>query len=233
MRSHRPLVGGQGVVCAESGAESAATTKVAPRSHGNTRRDHLRWPATGGIPRHYTETRMSRPPPHVHGKEEVESTKRHAPPRISLVPRVSLSMKTRFRGPLVAQTSIGRTAQPCGVEGTQRPKVPAKEAVRRRSSSGVVVPDSACHAGGRGSSPAAPVKVPANWHVVLTDRTRNRPDYTNARSSGVETPKKGAKPVQWSRFQAVFGRVDTNREGDVPTTQNDRRSRLYHASSPI
>src|SRR5918999_1561909 len=71
MRSHRPLVGGQGVVCAESGAESAATTKVAPRSHGNTRRDHLRWPATGGIPRHYTETRMSRPPPHVHGKEGV------------------------------------------------------------------------------------------------------------------------------------------------------------------
>ena len=31
-------------------------------------------------------------------------------------PPASLSMKTRFRGPLVAQTSIGRFAQPCGAE---------------------------------------------------------------------------------------------------------------------
>jgi hypothetical protein len=31
-------------------------------------------------------------------------------------PMRALSMKTRSRGPLVAQTSIGRLAQPCGAE---------------------------------------------------------------------------------------------------------------------
>ena len=61
-----------------------------------------------------------------------------------------LSLKTRFRGPLVAQTSIGRLAQPWGAESASRSRVPANEHVQRRSSSGVVVPDSACHAGGRG-----------------------------------------------------------------------------------
>ena len=62
----------------------------------------------------------------------------------------SLSMKTRFRGPLVPQTSVRRLAQPCGAEPTAKKIVPANEHVQRRSSSGVVVPDSACHAGGRG-----------------------------------------------------------------------------------
>src|SRR5947208_6049531 len=62
----------------------------------------------------------------------------------------SLSMKTRFRGPLVAQTSLGRLAQPCGAEDTSERKVPANEPVQRRSRPGVVVPESACHAGGRG-----------------------------------------------------------------------------------
>jgi hypothetical protein len=62
----------------------------------------------------------------------------------------SLSLETRFRGPLVAQTSAGRLAQPCGAESAAGQKVPANARVQRRSSSGVVVPDSACHAGGRG-----------------------------------------------------------------------------------
>jgi hypothetical protein len=62
----------------------------------------------------------------------------------------SLSIETRFRGPLVAQTSIGRLAQPCGAEDTSERKVTANEPVQRRSSPGVVVPNSACHAGGRG-----------------------------------------------------------------------------------
>src|SRR5437764_11352671 len=63
---------------------------------------------------------------------------------------VAMSMKTRFRGPLVAQTSIRRLAQPCGAEAASEPKVPANEDVQRRWAPGVVVPDSACHAGGRG-----------------------------------------------------------------------------------
>jgi hypothetical protein len=65
-------------------------------------------------------------------------------------PGARLSMETRSRGPLVAQTSIGRQAQPCGAPVRRWLKVPANEAVRWSSSSGVVVPDSACHAGGRG-----------------------------------------------------------------------------------
>jgi hypothetical protein len=32
----------------------------------------------------------------------------------------------------------------------------------------------ACHAGGRGSSPVAPVKAPANWHVLLSPSVRPR-----------------------------------------------------------
>jgi hypothetical protein len=74
----------------------------------------------------------------------------------------SLSMKTRFRGPVVAQTSIERLAQPCGAEDTRERKVPANEPVQRRSSSGVVVPNSACHAGGRGFESRRSRKIPAN-----------------------------------------------------------------------
>ena len=61
-----------------------------------------------------------------------------------------LSVKTSFRGPLVAQTSIRGLAQPCGAERAQQAKEPANEAVLRRSSPSVAVPDAACHAGGRG-----------------------------------------------------------------------------------
>jgi hypothetical protein len=60
------------------------------------------------------------------------------------------SRLTTFRGPLVAQTSIGRLAQPRGAESASGRKMPANSPVRRHSSPGVVVPDSACHAGGRG-----------------------------------------------------------------------------------
>jgi class 3 adenylate cyclase/tetratricopeptide (TPR) repeat protein len=61
-----------------------------------------------------------------------------------------LSGLTTVRGPLVAQTSVRRLAQPCGAEPTAERTVPANVHIQRRSSSDVVVPDSACHAGGRG-----------------------------------------------------------------------------------
>src|SRR5215207_2332647 len=51
---------------------------------------------------------------------------------------LALSTRARFCGPLVAQT-FDRTI------GSTGPKVPANEAVPRRSSLHVVVPDSACH----------------------------------------------------------------------------------------
>jgi hypothetical protein len=63
---------------------------------------------------------------------------------------VVLSTETSFRGPLVAQTSVTRLAQPWGADVRARQKVPANDAVQRRSSLSVVVSDSACHAGGRG-----------------------------------------------------------------------------------
>jgi hypothetical protein len=62
----------------------------------------------------------------------------------------SWSEKARGRGPLVAQTSVGRSAQPCGGWATSESKIPANEAVQQGSLSRVVGPDSACHAGGRG-----------------------------------------------------------------------------------
>jgi hypothetical protein len=90
---------------------------------------------------------------------------------------VALSTRARFRGPLVAQTSIGRLAQPCEAGSPPGQKVPANEAVPRRSSLHVVVPDSACHAGGRGfesrrsrSSKCQEIEPP-----VLSNRRRRLP----------------------------------------------------------
>jgi hypothetical protein len=56
---------------------------------------------------------------------------------------VVLSTKTRFRGTVMAQTSIRRLAQPCGAEATSERNEPANEPVHTQSSPGVVVPDSA------------------------------------------------------------------------------------------
>ena len=61
-------------------------------------------------------------------------------------------------------------AQPCGAKATPRREVPANHIVRRSSSPSVAVPDSACHAGGRGfeSCRSRPVEMPANRHFVLS-----------------------------------------------------------------
>src|SRR5262245_30030377 len=84
-------------------------------------------------------------------KEEVGSKRRSANRKTATSSqRPSLSTKASFRGPLVAQTSIGRLAQPCEAESPSGRKVPANEAVQRNSSANVAAPDSACHAGGRG-----------------------------------------------------------------------------------
>jgi hypothetical protein len=55
----------------EASRGPAATTKVAPRSHGSGRRGDSRLLPSLGKPHRYTESRMDRPPPHVHGKEGV------------------------------------------------------------------------------------------------------------------------------------------------------------------
>jgi hypothetical protein len=86
----------------------------------------------------------------VDGKEELDSNHSAKRPAARSRGGSSLSIEARFRGPLVAQTWTGRLAQPCEAVSPLALKVPANEAVPRRSSLHVVVPDSACHAGGRG-----------------------------------------------------------------------------------
>jgi hypothetical protein len=65
-------------------------------------------------------------------------------------PGVALSMKTSFGGPLVAQNVARTTDSTTRGGGAGTRNMPANYAVRRRLSSGVVMSDSACHAGGRG-----------------------------------------------------------------------------------
>ena len=92
--------------------------------------------------------------------------------------RHALSMKTSFRGPLVAQTSIGRLAQPCGARPTLEAKSPANEAVWRSSSPPVSAPDPVCHAGGRGfESRRSRLEKPRVSGVLRfsTDDRANRP----------------------------------------------------------
>jgi hypothetical protein len=48
--------------------------EVAPRSHGHARRANTRRLARSKNPHRYAETRMNRPPPHVHGKEGVDGS---------------------------------------------------------------------------------------------------------------------------------------------------------------
>jgi hypothetical protein len=108
-------------------------------------------------------------------KEEVESD--FAPPRATQRRRhlsrayEALSTKTRFRGPLVAQTLAGRLAQPCEAEAPSEQKSPANEPDPRRSSLSVAVPDSACHAGGRGFESRRSRKSPCKsaYCVVMPD----------------------------------------------------------------
>jgi hypothetical protein len=109
-------------------------------------------------------------PQKCHGKEGVALNRlsaKHAASPTSLSPGAALSTKARFRGPLVAQTSTGRLAQPCDAGLTGESKSPANEAVQRSSSPSVVVPDSACHAGGRGFESRRSRKVPANSQLLL------------------------------------------------------------------
>jgi hypothetical protein len=125
----------------------------------------------------------------------VRRQRRPSPPR-----RGALSTKARFRGPLVAQTSIERLAQPCGAGLTPRSKGPANEAVQRSSSPSVVVPDSACHAGGRGfesrrsrkspckSAPSSRRRPPASLHPAQIPH-ENRPGIAARSRAGRKSPQ--------------------------------------------
>ncbi len=80
--------------------------------------------------------------------------------------RAPLSTKARFRGPLVAQTPIGRLAQPCGTGLTDESKALQMcpfRGVRRRTSWCLTRP----HAGGRGFESLRSRNSPANRPLLL------------------------------------------------------------------
>src|SRR3954451_4466990 len=54
--------------------EPTSPAQVAPGSHEYAERDQRRLVATPAIPRRYAQTRINRPPPHVHGKEGVNGS---------------------------------------------------------------------------------------------------------------------------------------------------------------
>ena len=93
--------------------------------------------------------------------------------------RAASSAMTTFRGPLVAQTSIGRLAQPCGAEDTRQRTVPANEpvqGVRRRASlclTRPVTPELA------GSSPVAPVENILQIKAFCCQSWRRRPPVSH------------------------------------------------------
>jgi hypothetical protein len=155
-------------------------------------------------------------------KEEVDSKRRSAHRKTATSSqRPSLSTKARFRGQLVAQTSIGRLE----TESPSARKVPANEAVQRNSSANVAVPDSACHAGGRGFESRRSRKSPCKSGCCVVNRDAGVELTTQTVvQDRLKGRKRPAKAVRGRWFQAAFGRVERDREARA-TTQNGQRSR--------
>jgi hypothetical protein len=91
-------------------------------------------------------------------------------------------MKTRFRGPLVAQTSLGPidSTMPNGAGLTM--KVAGNGAIQGHSPLKVCVPDLACHNGGRGFESRRPRKSPCKLtpFAALGASDRRPPDRSSA-----------------------------------------------------
>jgi hypothetical protein len=134
----------------------------------------------------------------VDGKEELDSNHSAKRPAARSRGGSSLSIEARFRGPLVAQTWTGRLAQPCEAASPLALKVPANEAVPRRSSLHVVVPDSACHAGGRGFESRRSRLPKCLQHgicVVSVDAPRRLMAQSRGPSVQCKSPANGISPA--------------------------------------
>jgi hypothetical protein len=144
---------------------------------------------------------------------EAQSCARHTHPSAVVVFQDKISWPNR------ALTSVGRLAHPCGRGRETRRKVPANEAVLRRSSLGVAVPYSASHAGGRGfESRRSRHKAPANALSCCLNRQRPRAHATHTRVRGdpkrAKTARKRVRGSSSSRFRRALR----------PTARGSRRS---------
>ena len=103
---------------------------------------------------------------------------------------------------------LGRLAQPCGARLDSESKSAANEAVQRSLWSSVVVPDSACHAGGRGFESRHSRKVPANKHIVLSVQTPNRRRLPRPSSeAGRKRSKAARNGSRGHHFKAVRAEI--------------------------
>jgi hypothetical protein len=113
--------------------------------------------------------------------------------------------------------------------GSPIEEMPAPAVIPGRSRLQLVTPYRPATPGSRFESRRSR-KIPANRHKVLSDRTRTRPGYTNARSSGAETPKRVAKPRSLGTIYSRFRPRRYQSRRRRATTQNGRRSRPYPTS---
>jgi hypothetical protein len=129
----------------------------------------------------------------------------------------ALSLKTRFRGPLVAQTSVRSLAQPCGAKPAAGRKAPANEHVQRRSVPGVVVPDSACHAGGRVRVPSLPLKylqlaIFCRGSTAGLSRIPHRSRTRTSRESPLGADRSRQSPQEGRPARLAGGRLAADQE---------------------
>ena len=142
---------------------------------------------------------------------------RHGRGEIALTPGATLSIEDKIRrptrGPNVAWT-IGSTMR-SGVAA--RAQVPANETVRRTSSAAVVVPDSACHAGGRGfESRRSRLRSPCKLSTAASlDRAWGRRTWEDNRD-------------RWLRGAARSARVRCRRSGTARTRPRARIATPWH-----
>jgi hypothetical protein len=111
-------------------------------------------------------------------------------------------------------------AQPCGAALTPELKSPATEPVWRGSSPGVVVLDSACHAGGRGFESRRSRKKPCKsaYRVVSRD-ARIEPTTQTCVRGGSKRRKMARNPDPGSRFQAVSASSTTTADPTFDYTE--------------
>jgi hypothetical protein len=139
--------------------------------------------------------------------------------------RTSTASRTNTNCSLLRQRPIPRGSRTSSPEAPARtrespqsqgrkalltPGIPAYPRSARKRHDRPVTPEVA------GSSPVAPVKLPANGSIVLSGKAQRSTRLHKTRvRAGPNRPKTGRKRVRAPRRQAVCGRVEADREGGV------------------